>query len=61
VQVDLFSKAESLEHNDGKVKHYTALPNFATLLLVFDVVTSGLNMSRGVLTTFQEMLMIMMS
>ncbi|XP_065890039.1 uncharacterized protein [Dysidea avara] len=60
VQVDLFLTAESLEHNDRKVKYYTGLPNFATLKLVFDVVTSGLNMSRGVLTTFQEIFMVLM-
>jgi len=59
VQVDLFLTAESLEHNDEKVKYYTGLPNFATLLLVFDVVTSGLNMSRGTLTTFQEIFMVL--
>ena len=49
--------AESLEQNNGKVKYYTAL---ATLLLVYDVITSGLNMSKRVLTTFQEIFMVRM-
>ena len=49
----------SLQKDDKKVSFYTGLPNFATLYLVFELVTSGLEPNRGVLTAFQEICMVM--
>ena len=62
VQVDsthLEFNEHSLQKDDKKVNFYTGLPNFATLYLVFELLTSGLEPNRGVLTAFQEICMVM--
>ena len=62
VQVDsthLEFNEHSLQKDDKRVNFYTGLPNFATLYLVFELLTSGLEPNRGVLTAFQEICMVM--
>ena len=61
VQVDnthLEFNEQSLQKDDKKVNFYTGLPNFATLKLVTELVTSGIEPNRGVLTAFQEICLV---
>ena len=44
-----------IKDDDEKVLFYTGLPNFATILLVLEFITSGLPASRGELSSFQEL------
>ena len=62
VQVDnthLEFNEQSLQKDDKKVNFYTGLPNFATLKLVTELVTSGIEPNRGVLTAFQEICLVL--
>ena len=49
-----------IKDDDEKVLFYTGLPNYATLLLVLEFVTSGLPNSRGILSSFQELFLVLM-
>ena len=49
-----------IKDDDEKVLFYTGLPNFATLLLVLEFVTSKLPASRGTLSSFQELFLVLM-
>ena len=49
-----------IKDDDEKVLFYTGLPNFATVLLVLEFITSGLPASRGVLSSFQELFLVLM-
>ena len=62
VQVDythLEFNEQSLQNDDKKVNFYTGLPNYATLKLVTELVTSGVEPNRGVLTAFQEICLVL--
>lgn len=62
VQVDsthLEFNEQSLQKDDKKVNFYTGLPNFATLKLLTELVTSGIEPNRGVLTAFQEICLVL--
>ena len=55
VQVDsshLEFNEPSLQKDDKKVTFYTGLPNYATLSLVIELVTSGIEPNRGVLSAY---------
>lgn len=63
VQVDnthLEFNEQSLQKDDKKVNFYMGLPNYATLKLVTELVTSGIEPNRGVLTAFQEICLVLM-
>ena len=65
VQTDKITEAllfsdPSIRNDDEKVLFYMGLPNYATLLLVLEFVTSGITASRGALTTFQELFLVLM-
>ena len=65
VQTDKITEAllfsdPSIRNDDEKVLFYTGLPNYATLLLVLEFITSGITASRGALTTFQELFLVLM-
>lgn len=49
-----------IHNDDEKVLFYTGLPNYATLLLVLEFVTSAITTPRGVLSPFQELFMVLM-
>ena len=49
-----------IHNDDAKVLFYTGLPNYATLLLVLEFVTSAITAPRGVLSPFQELFMVLM-
>ena len=62
VQIDsthLEFNEQSLQKDDKKVNFYTGLPNYATLKLVTDLITSGIEPNRGVLTAFQEIYLVL--
>ena len=62
VQVDnshLEFNEQSLQKDDKKVNFYRGLPNYATLKLVTELVTSGIEPNRGVLTAFQEICLVL--
>ena len=62
VQVDsthLEFNEQSLQKDDKKVNFYTGLPNYATLNLITDLITSGIEPNRGVLTAFQEICLVL--
>ena len=45
-----------IHNDDEKVLFYTGLPNYATLLLVLEFVTSAITAPRGVLSLFKNCL-----
>ena len=48
---------ESLKDNDAKVKYYTGLPTFNTLMAIFTFVSASLeDNSRTILSRFQQFL-----
>ncbi|KAL5005852.1 hypothetical protein ScPMuIL_017010 [Solemya velum] len=48
---------DSFQNNEEKVKFYTGLPNFLTLMAIFDLIKDHLNdSSRSMLTPFQQMM-----
>ena len=50
---------ESMKCNEDKVQFYTGLPNYATLILIFQFVTNGLPL-KGKLSHFQQILLVLM-
>lgn len=52
---------DSFQNNEEKVKFYTGLPNFLTLMAIFDLIKDHLNdSSRSMLTPFQQMMVCLM-
>ena len=50
---------EALIDNDEAIQFYTGLPNFGTLLLLIQFLTSGLSAHKGSLTVFQEIMLVL--
>ena len=51
---------ESLKVNNAKVKYYTGLPRFTTLMVIFTSVSTSLeDNSRTVLACFQQFLIVL--
>ena len=61
---DEVSKQEFDEHsfrdNETKVKFYTGLPSFATLMIILEFVSPYVTSSRCALSEFQQFLMVLM-
>ena len=58
---ELLLSEESLRDNDVKVKYYTGLPNFATLMALFNFLVPCVeNGNRNVLSRFQQMIVVLM-
>ena len=61
---DVIAKQELHEHslrdNQTKVKFYTGLPSFATLIVMFEFVAPYVPSIRCVLPLFQQFLMVLM-
>ena len=58
---ELLLSEESLRDNDVKVKYYTGLPNFATLMVLFNFLVPCVeNGNRNVLSRFQQMIVVLM-
>ena len=52
---------ESLKDNNTKVKYYTGLPTFTTLMAIFTFVSTSLeDNSRTVFSRFQQFLIVLM-
>ena len=52
---------ESFRDNNAKVKYYTGLPNFATLMALFNFLSPSVEIgNRSVLSAFQQMIVVLM-
>ena len=60
-KLDSFTVSEDSFMDDAKVKFYTGLPNFMTLMTVFNFISPFLNVTaRSSLTKFQQFVMTLM-
>jgi len=58
---DFSLSPESFENNEEKVKFYTGLPNFLTLMAVFSLIEDHITESgHSLLTKFQQMMLCLM-